>query len=244
MTCCCSTLGRSTHPTRQSQERCHFHRTVQAHLRADRRCDARYSPWYRNANDDAADTSYPRWVAEDRAHLHRLSSAMAQEAPAFNPLHVQWKNPELLAYLGAQKGGVKQGTSVLDESNVMEYFSTSPFYDRHSNNEHVRMQSAALIAQTIATTPQSGPELMATIARKHQEELKYVAVLTQALCRPRIRLGARPPSMLCYPQAVPPQPGSRYVWVLIQWTPRRPPTISSTTVSTKPLTCIPFWLRA
>ncbi|WFD39312.1 Mediator of RNA polymerase II transcription subunit 6 [Malassezia japonica] len=96
---------------------------------------------------------------------------MAQEAPAFNPLHVQWKNPELLAYLGLQKGGVKQGTSVLDESNVMEYFSTSPFYDRHSNNEHVRMQSAALIAQTIATTPQSGAELMATIARKHQEEL-------------------------------------------------------------------------
>lgn len=98
----------------------------------------------------------------------------APEAPPFNPLHVQWKNPEMLAFLGAQKGGVTVGSSVLDASNVMEYFSTSPFYDRHSNNEHVRMQSAVLIAQTMAAAPQSGPELMANIARRHQEELKYV----------------------------------------------------------------------
>ena len=76
-----------------------------------------------------------------------------------NLLHVQWKNPELLAFLGAQKGGVGVGQSVLDASNVMEYFSTSPFYDRRSNNEHVRMQSAALIAQAMATTQSSGPEL-------------------------------------------------------------------------------------
>ncbi|WFC94090.1 Mediator of RNA polymerase II transcription subunit 6 [Malassezia brasiliensis] len=95
----------------------------------------------------------------------------APEVPQFNPLHVQWKNPEMLAYLGAQKGGVSVGASVLDASNVMEYFSTSPFYDRHSNNEHVRMQSAVLVAQTMAMMPQSGPELMAEIAKRHQEEL-------------------------------------------------------------------------
>lgn len=98
----------------------------------------------------------------------------AAEAPPFNPLHVQWKNPEMLAYLGAQKGGISVGSSVLDASNVMEYFSTSPFYDRHSNNEHVRMQSAVLVAQTMAMAPQSGPELMENIARRHQEELRYV----------------------------------------------------------------------
>lgn len=96
----------------------------------------------------------------------------APEVPQFNPLHVQWKNPELLAYLGAQKGGVPVGASVLDASNVMEYFSTSPFYDRRSNNEHVRMQSAVLVAQTMAMMPQSGPELMTEIAKRHQEELK------------------------------------------------------------------------
>lgn len=91
-----------------------------------------------------------------------------------NLLHVQWKNPELLAFLGAQKGGVGVGQSVLDASNVMEYFSTSPFYDRRSNNEHVRMQSAALIAQAMATTQRSGPELMQMVAQTHEEELKYV----------------------------------------------------------------------
>ena len=91
-----------------------------------------------------------------------------------NLLHVQWKNPELLAFLGAQKGGVGVGQSVLDASNVMEYFCTSPFYDRRSNNEHVRMQSAALIAQAMATTQRSGPELMQMVAQTHEEELKYV----------------------------------------------------------------------
>ncbi|WFD29708.1 Mediator of RNA polymerase II transcription subunit 6 [Malassezia sp. CBS 17886] len=92
-----------------------------------------------------------------------------------DPLFVQWKNPEFLAYLAAQKGAVAGvGGSPLDEANVMEYFSTSPFYDRHSNNEHVRMQSAALIAQTAAEMPQSGPELMRTIAMKQQEELACV----------------------------------------------------------------------
>ena len=91
-----------------------------------------------------------------------------------NLLHVQWKNPELLAFLGAQKGGVGVGQSVLDASNVMEYFSTSPFYDRRSNNEHVRMQSAALIAQAMATTQSSGPELMQVVTQTHEEELKYV----------------------------------------------------------------------
>ena len=42
-----------------------------------------------------------------------------------NLLHVQWKNPEYLAFLSAQKGGLNAGQSVLDASNVMEYFSLS-----------------------------------------------------------------------------------------------------------------------
>ena len=96
----------------------------------------------------------------------------AAETPAFNPLHVQWKNPEMLAYLGAQKGGVPIGAPVLDSANVMEYFSTSPFYDRNSNNEHVRMQSAILINQALQNAAQSAPDILKEIARRHQEELK------------------------------------------------------------------------
>lgn len=94
------------------------------------------------------------------------------------PLQLQWKNPELLAFLGAQKGIVGTNQMVLDASNVMEYFSTSPFYDRRSNNEHVRMQSAALVAEIMATTSLSGPELMHTITKKQEDELKYVQTLT------------------------------------------------------------------
>ena len=120
-------------------------------------------------------------------HIHAVLACMTEpEAPYVNPLHLQWKNPEFLVYLAAQKGVSGVGQSILDSSNVMEYFSTSPFYDRRSNNEHVRMQSAALIAQTLATTPQSGPELMHTIADLHQEELKYVVAkltLTQTFYR-------------------------------------------------------------
>lgn len=91
-----------------------------------------------------------------------------------NPLRLQWKNPELLAFLGAQKGIVGAGQPVLDVNNVMEYFSTSPFYDRRSNNEHVRMQSAALVAQIMATMTLSGEELMRTITKKQEEELRCV----------------------------------------------------------------------
>ncbi|WFD07669.1 Mediator of RNA polymerase II transcription subunit 6 [Malassezia vespertilionis] len=97
---------------------------------------------------------------------------MAQATPEVNPSYLQWKNPEMLAFLSAQKGGVAPGTSILDASNVMEYFSTSPFYDRHSNNEHVRMQSTALIAQIMAQSVQSHAELMQSIARRYQEELR------------------------------------------------------------------------
>ena len=72
--------------------------------------------------------------------LNDLAARQADAAMDVNPLYIQWKNPEFLAFLGAQKGGAAAaGVSVLDEANVMEYFSTSPFYDRHSNNEHVRM---------------------------------------------------------------------------------------------------------
>ncbi|CCU98027.1 unnamed protein product [Malassezia sympodialis ATCC 42132] len=110
------------------------------------------------------------------------------EDGSVNPLQLQWKNPELLAFLGAQKGIVGAGQSVLDVNNVMEYFSTSPFYDRRSNNEHVRMQSAALVAQIMATTPLSGEELMRTITKRQEEELRYqstVLGLTTTLCQQR-----------------------------------------------------------
>ncbi|WFD35687.1 Mediator of RNA polymerase II transcription subunit 6 [Malassezia cuniculi] len=88
-----------------------------------------------------------------------------------NPLHIQWKNPEFFAYLAAQKG-VAPGASVLDESNAMEYFATSPFYDRHSNNEHVRMQSAVHFAQAAATAPQSMADLARETARRNEQELR------------------------------------------------------------------------
>ncbi|KOS13103.1 med6-domain-containing protein [Malassezia pachydermatis] len=97
---------------------------------------------------------------------------MAQpNAEDVNPLHVQWKNPEYLAFLSAQKGLAGVSQSVLDTSNVMDYFSSSPFYDRRSNNEHVRMQSAALMAEIMATQPQSSEEVLKKMARRHEEEL-------------------------------------------------------------------------
>ncbi|PKI83129.1 Med6p [Malassezia vespertilionis] len=110
---------------------------------------------------------------------------MAQATPEVNPSYLQWKNPEMLAFLSAQKGGVAPGTSILDASNVMEYFSTSPFYDRHSNNEHVRMQSTALIAQIMAQSVQSHAELMQSIARRYQEELRRFTGFEFALVHAR-----------------------------------------------------------
>lgn len=129
-----------------------------------------------------------RPTRHDHAHLNILHSppprrdatpssrrAMAQpNAEDVNPLHVQWKNPEYLAFLSAQKGLAGVSQSVLDTSNVMDYFSSSPFYDRRSNNEHVRMQSAALMAEIMATQPQSSEEVLKKMARRHEEELKYV----------------------------------------------------------------------
>ena len=115
-----------------------------------------------------------RDLADRPSCKHCTDPPLSTNMTDVNLLHVQWKNPELLAFLGAQKGGVSVGQSVLDASNVMEYFSTSPFYDRRSNNEHVRMQSAALIAQAMATTQSSGPELMQVVTQTHEEELKYV----------------------------------------------------------------------
>ena len=104
-----------------------------------------------------------------------------------NLLHVQWKNPEYLAFLSAQKGGVNAGQSVLDASNVMEYFSTSPFYDRRSNNEHVRMQSAVLVNQALMSAHQSGIDAMQNVANMLETELKRFTGLEFALVH------ARPP---------------------------------------------------
>lgn len=100
-----------------------------------------------------------------------MTSAAPQDV---NLLHLQWKNPEFLAFLSAQKGNVNVGQSALDMSNVMEYFSTSPFYDRRSNNEHVRMQSAALISQAMSSAPKNSAEMMQNVAQMFEEELKYV----------------------------------------------------------------------
>ncbi|WFD42152.1 Mediator of RNA polymerase II transcription subunit 6 [Malassezia psittaci] len=135
----------------------------------------------------------------------------ATETPAFNPLHVQWKNPEMLAYLGARKGGVPIGASILDAANVMEYFSTSPFYDRNSNNEHVRMQSAILINQALQNSAQSAPEILKGIARRHQEELKRFTGLEFVLVH------SRPPCFIIHkrhryaPDRVSPPIASYYI---------------------------------
>ena len=72
-----------------------------------------------------------------------------------NLLHVQFKNPEFLSYLShLQSTGQVAPIPGLDaktfdpnhpltEHNVMAYFATSPFFDRRSNNEQIRMQNIA-----------------------------------------------------------------------------------------------------
>ena len=72
-----------------------------------------------------------------------------------NLLHVQFKNPEFLSYLShlQSTGQVSLGRDSscakfdpahpLTEHNVMAYFATSPFFDRRSNNEQIRMQNIA-----------------------------------------------------------------------------------------------------
>ncbi|SPO20188.1 related to MED6 - subunit of the RNA polymerase II mediator complex [Ustilago trichophora] len=69
-----------------------------------------------------------------------------------NLLHVQFKNPEYLSFLTHlhTTGQVPTATNIpfdpahpLTEQNVMSYFATSPFFDRRSNNEQIRMQNIA-----------------------------------------------------------------------------------------------------
>lgn len=82
-----------------------------------------------------------------------MSTQPAPEAPS-NLLHVQFKNPEFLSYLShlQSTGQVTAPTDPtfkfdpahpLTEHNVMAYFATSPFFDRRSNNEQIRMQNIA-----------------------------------------------------------------------------------------------------
>ena len=46
---------------------------------------------------------------------------------------IQWRNPEYIAFYGG-----------LRSENVLDYFSLSPFYDRRSNNQVLKMQSQLL----------------------------------------------------------------------------------------------------
>lgn len=93
-----------------------------------------------------------------------------------NLLHVQFKNPEFLTYLsqlqaqGAATAHGQHSQSVksdpnhpLNEHNVMAYFATSPFFDRRSNNEQIRMQNIANGTQNL--TGGSG-------AKQEEQELK------------------------------------------------------------------------
>ncbi|EPQ26213.1 uncharacterized protein PFL1_06148 [Pseudozyma flocculosa PF-1] len=79
-------------------------------------------------------------------------------SPPANLLHVQFKNPEYLSYLSSlhlqalrttTASSAAGGTVAFDpqhpltEYNVLDYFATSPFFDRRSNNEQIRMQNIA-----------------------------------------------------------------------------------------------------
>nr|CDI51432.1 med6-domain-containing protein [Melanopsichium pennsylvanicum 4] len=84
----------------------------------------------------------------------------ASEAPS-NLLHVQFKNPEYLSFLTHlhTTGQLPPSSNTssapfdpahpLNEQNVMGYFATSPFFDRRSNNEQIRMQNIANGLQNI-----------------------------------------------------------------------------------------------
>ncbi|PWN52059.1 hypothetical protein IE53DRAFT_21597 [Violaceomyces palustris] len=103
-----------------------------------------------------------------------------------NLLHVQWKNPEYLSYLSSIQQQQQQqqqqsqtnkqtsdpNSSPLNESNVLSYFSTSPFFDRRSNNEQIRMQNIANSQQ---------PGLNQSSAQFEEEELKRFTGLEFAL---------------------------------------------------------------
>lgn len=106
-----------------------------------------------------------------------------------NLLHVQFKNPEFLSYLShlqstGQVAPPTDGTKFdpnhpLTEHNVMAYFATSPFFDRRSNNEQIRMQNIANGIQNL--TGGMG-------ARQEEEELKRFTGLEFVLVHSRAPL--------------------------------------------------------
>ncbi|GAK62149.1 MED6-domain-containing protein [Moesziomyces antarcticus] len=121
-------------------------------------------------------------------------TATPADAPP-NLLHVQFKNPEFLTYLSqlqaqglvapdagnAGKPAKSDPAHPLSEHNVMAYFATSPFFDRRSNNEQIRMQNIANGIQNL--TGGMG-------ARQEEQELKRFTGLEFVLVH------ARPP--LCF----------------------------------------------
>lgn len=117
-----------------------------------------------------------------------MSTQPAPE-PTPNLLHVQFKNPEYLSYLshlqstGQFTDPSSSSTSKPDpshpltESNVMSYFATSPFFDRRSNNEQIRMQNIANGLAGIMSARQEEQEL------KRFTGLEFVLVHARApLC--------------------------------------------------------------
>ncbi|KAJ1031186.1 hypothetical protein NDA18_002404 [Ustilago nuda] len=116
------------------------------------------------------------------------AGAAATEATP-NLLHVQFKDPEFLSYLSnllstGQVAPPSDGSKIdpnhpLTEQNVMAYFATSPFFDRRSNNEQIRMQNIANGIQNL--TGGMG-------ARQEEEELKRFTGLEFVLVHSRAPL--------------------------------------------------------
>lgn len=95
------------------------------------------------------------------------AAGSAADAPA-NLLHVQFKNPEYLSYLSHLQSQNPDASKFdpahpLTEYNVMSYFATSPFFDRRSNNEQIRMQNIANGVQNL---------IGGMGAKQEEEELK------------------------------------------------------------------------
>lgn len=116
------------------------------------------------------------------------AGAVATDATP-NLLHVQFKDPEFLSYLShlqstGQVAPPSDGSKFdpnhpLTEHNVMAYFATSPFFDRRSNNEQIRMQNIANGIQNL--TGGMG-------ARQEEEELKRFTGLEFVLVHSRAPL--------------------------------------------------------
>ncbi|CBQ67922.1 conserved hypothetical protein [Sporisorium reilianum SRZ2] len=113
-----------------------------------------------------------------------MTSNTAPDPPP-NLLHVQFKNPEYLSYLSHlhivqpdPSHPAPDPAHPLTESNVMSYFATSPFFDRRSNNEQIRMQN---IANGLAPGMGMG-------ARQEETELRRFTGLEYVLVH------ARPPA--------------------------------------------------